>query len=436
MRKLHHQEIFNRILLFQDQLAQNILSEGEVYALIADLDRNELKELANKLNPHTTLYSVIIKRIKSMHELPLLRAEYKDLIKWYKEGTKGKVSDARTILKRRYDFLSSRERREIITAFLEKDKVSDRKWVYKKLTEEWDDLYTQQIKALWDKYHEKECALLIIKHFDLQFIQEHADDLYYKENSWWLEMRLAEDLSYKIDRFGMSAMDFLKLVYHSKRPVNGEEVRKNLFFIIAQIVNSEKEIKDVSPDEKNMPIESSTYDYDDVRKALWYIGNAGFTDVVIDYILWDYRLFNREQMEVRMDNYYRWIYSSPKVSHDELNILRDKLYKELYASVALHFPSEFKNMLFLRKDIADLYNSEKLKAATEAIDNFLYDQIGEAVGQKARIMHNSINSPDVKEISRKLSLEESKKVVNKLRENNQSIDDLFNKFGLEVDTNN
>lgn len=109
MSKLNHKEIINWILNNEQQILSSFQSSDLFHALVSDLNRNELKELSQKLEEGTNLFDVVNSRIKSKHENPLLRAEYKDLIDWYNNDAKGKVSWSRSVLKKRYDYLSVEE---------------------------------------------------------------------------------------------------------------------------------------------------------------------------------------------------------------------------------------------------------------------------------------------------------------------------------------
>lgn len=425
MNKLNHKEIMNWIVTNERQILSYFQSSDLFHAIVSDLDRNELKELSQKLEKGTGLYDVVYRRIKSKYENPLIRAEYKDLIYWYRNDTKGKVAEARSVLKQRYDYLSNKERHEIIDAFINKGKPSDRKWVYKKLNEEWDENYKDTVKELWSSFHEKDCELLIINHFDFSYIKDHVDELDDKESHRRLTYRLAESLSWTIDRNEMSADDFLRLICYSKRPVNSAEVRRALFEIISQIPNSEKRFKKVGMDVDPLPFNASTYSFEEVHKAIWYIGKAGFTDVVSDYAAWDYKLFNRTKMESRYNNYISWIITLSKEERDKVDeSLRDRLYREFYASVAFHFPIEYKEFLVIQNNIKRLLFSDNLSIESETLDKLFYDK---AMAVKREEMDST---PENKE--RELTHAESKDLVNKLRKDNHAIEQLIDKLGLDL----
>lgn len=223
----------------------------------------------------------------------------------------------------------------------------------------------------------------------------------------------------------MSAIDFLRLICYSKRPVSTSEVRSALFEIISQILNSEQKVKKIAMDEDPLPFEASTYSFKEVHKAIWFIGKAGFADVVGDYALWDYKLFNRTKMEIRYNNYISWIITLSKEERDKVNdALRDRLYREFYASIASHFPPEYKGFLVIHNNIKELLFSDNLSNETAALDGLFQNK---AMAIKKEYMNSA---PEKKE--RKLTQVESKDLINQLRRDNHAIEQLIDKLGLDL----
>lgn len=432
MPKLSHKEIIETLLNRQKEFAFTRLNYSFFYALLSNLSRNELKELINGLDSDNELYQFTKEVIKSMPELPLLHAEYKDLIKWFREDTKGKVAGARSILKRRYDYLSIKERKEIIDLFLLKDKPSDRKWVYKKLTEEWDEAYRGKIEELWYTYHEDECSMLIVRRFPLLYVYTHKDELENDKTEWWLNMRLSQNLSWPIDK-NLTYLEFLQLVYYSKRPVTDIEVRKALYGVISYIVNHSWRLDYLSDEMEPIPFEISTFDFKVVQKAIRYIGKAGYTNVVLDYTKWDRSLFDEEYEHNRYENYRLW---TRTVSYKDRvkgeKELREQLYSQFYATIVLHFPQEFKYMLSVSNEISEMATDEDhLKSAMDSTDIYLYDSCQQDKGNDCNHKETSWYSSEVVIDKPQQSPEKSKGIFDKIQHDNSAIADLVQGLGLE-----
>ena len=86
------------------------------------------------------------------------------LIKEYIEKKKGRMSEARAELHRRFDYLDYSQQKKILVAHL-KSSMSDRQWAYPRLLDYWDDSFMPIVKELWEEYHEERCSWSIIRYF-------------------------------------------------------------------------------------------------------------------------------------------------------------------------------------------------------------------------------------------------------------------------------
>ena len=93
------------------------------------------------------------------------------LLQWFTERKKGKVTESRNGMQDRFNGQSWNDQKKILLAFLQSIK-SDRVWAYRKISYYWDDSFIPLVKELWETYHEWQCALPIILHFPISYIQD------------------------------------------------------------------------------------------------------------------------------------------------------------------------------------------------------------------------------------------------------------------------
>lgn len=438
MSKLSHKELIETLISKQEDILSSCDHSYLFYCMLSDLTREELLLLRSKVEEENGLYQVIESLLRKKHDTSLDRAEYKDLLRWYKEGTKGKIARARTVLKSRFDYLSTRERRGIIDAFLEKGKPSDRKWVYKKLTNEWDEQYKSKIEELWNEYHDDDCAMLIIRHFSLSFIFNHREELDNDISHYWLFNRLAQLPSFDINSLGLSSLEYLRLVCYSKRNVSDNDVRVALYRVVCNIVKNEEKLDDLG-DVMNdgTPLPNihfciSTYDYENVKRALWYIGKTGYPNVLLDYCNWTHNnsyVDNVVGHSNRISNYRNKMFG---IAEAERQSTRDRLadlfYQEFYSFIVQHFPEEYKWMF----DDANpnLKNKAYLNTIIKRIENFWNNNVNDFQNQTTSANALQVSDKEAIEGSYIKSPDETYKLVDNLRQKNEAIDMLVQNLGL------
>lgn len=436
MPKLSHKEIIEKVINEQEILSSSC-DFRLCYCMLSGLTREELILLKSKVDEWNSIYGVIETLLHKRPDTSLARAEYKDLIQWYKDGTKGKVARARSVLKKRFDYLSTRERREIIDAFLEKNMPLDRKWIYKKLTEEWDEQYESKMEELWNEYHEDACAMLIIKHFSLSFVFNHREELDNDKSHYWLNNRLAQLPSWNINSLELSSLEFLRLVCYSKRNVSDNDVRVALYRIVSDIVNKEEKLQESGGEMidgtplPNIRFGFSTNDYENVEKALWYIGKAGYISVLLDYCLWTHNNSYADYIDYsrRISNYRNKMFGLAEGERPSVrNQLSNLIYQEFYAFIVQHFPEEYKWMF----DDANPNLKDKvyLNTITKRIDFFWLNGFSEAKDQTTSTKTlQEFDKETINEVPVKFP-DETYKLVDNMRQKNEAIDTLIQNLGL------
>lgn len=83
-------------------------------------------------------------------------------------------------LRRRFVGLDKKEQMMVLMHHLRREK-SYREWAYSRLLDMWDNSFEPVIAELWGRYHEEQCALPIVRHFPLSYIQKHKEEPIHRE---------------------------------------------------------------------------------------------------------------------------------------------------------------------------------------------------------------------------------------------------------------
>ena len=159
------------------------------------------------------------------------------LIKYYKEGKKGRKGEARQQLQNRFNYQSFTDQMKIIRMFL-KGVRTDREWSYKKLWNWWDDALIPDLEQAWIDYGDKVCVKTAALRLPEDFIKEHQEamgELDYKS----VCNRLAHDESFVIDRKRLCASDYCYVIAHNHRHISDEEADQLLFGHIKKVLESD-----------------------------------------------------------------------------------------------------------------------------------------------------------------------------------------------------
>lgn len=136
------------------------------------------------------------------HNMPIAT-----VIKGYMDKSGGKVSASRKEIERRFYALDWKYQKQILFAFLRSGK-SDREWAYSKLYTVWDKCFIPALQELWEKYHEKELALLVIRFFPTDYLKKEYKNLSEGRNYYFLYQRLCDDKDFVLDRTRLNESRF------------------------------------------------------------------------------------------------------------------------------------------------------------------------------------------------------------------------------------
>lgn len=209
------------------------------------------------------------------------------VIRNYMDKKSGKVSDSRDEIKRRFYGLDWKDQKKIMNAFLDAGK-SDREWTYLRLLDIWDASFEAKVKELWEEYHEERCAWVIIRHFPLEYLKEHIEELSEGRNYYFICMRMAAETDFEIERDKLTAADYLMLLYHTKRKIDDTEARDILYQIVHDISVHYWPAMELSRYyHSNRREMMGASDFAKVSMALYYLESMGNENVVKSFNEWD-----------------------------------------------------------------------------------------------------------------------------------------------------
>ncbi len=292
---------------YQQEKYQASLAERAVLrALVHTLNKEELLILQKKLKRGSSKWSV--GKVLCDESTKVLGKRYPKknesisaLLKAFTDKQSGKVAKARAELRERFDKQSFQTQRKILQAMLSASK-QDRVWAYKQLSNGWDDFFFEDVKNLWEQYHEKESVAVIIKHFPMEYVYENLSALDTHGNYTNLCIKLIHHPKFQIDKerlkedfvfYGHPEVEYLYILAKSKSKIEKGEATRTLFnqmavfinivntppkFIGNRAYNFERQIEDGNVTTKHLEF---------VSCVLWCMGELGLVEELIAFEEWD-----------------------------------------------------------------------------------------------------------------------------------------------------
>lgn len=197
------------------------------------------------------------------------------VIRNYMDKKSGKVTESREEIRRRFHGLDWKDQKKIMNAFLDAGK-SDREWAYSILLDLWDPSFETKVRELWGEHHDERCAWVIIRHFPLEYLKEHTEELSEDRNYYFICRRLVTDAGYEINKDLLSATDYLMVLHHANRTIEDNEATDILYQTVKEISvhgwPSMELSRDYRPDRKEM---MSVSDFKKVSMTLYYLRKMG-----------------------------------------------------------------------------------------------------------------------------------------------------------------
>lgn len=301
-------------------------------ALVHTLNNWELKELQNRLkkgysqrNVAGDLYNEAEKMLCANQ--PQKNESLSSLLKQYADKKSGKVGVSRPKLQDRFDKQDFQVQRKILKAFLAGAK-RDREWAYKKLSGNWDAYFADDIKALWEEYHDKDCERVVIRFLPEDYIIENLPLLDSDVNYSWLCTRLINHPQFHFDKerlskcvhiyWGPDEVEYLYILAKSKSSIERDEATRILYkMLIAQLLyhkeipESYERIYDNSTMWRGMELIKkvdglvpTTKWFKVVRRVLWCMGKLGLTEELIAFEEWEKKVQYWFDRRIREEEYW------------------------------------------------------------------------------------------------------------------------------------
>lgn len=252
--------------------------------------------------------------------------------------------DARYRLRDRFKGQSHVTQTQIIRAFLHGSK-EDRRWVYFTFNDYyWDDSLLDDFRFVWDKYKEKQCERIIIRHFPVDYLIDNIASLYPGENYEELSIRLRNHPLFNLEidrlkeRYGNHDLGFLLVQAKSHGTLEKGKASEILYKLIAYFINENKSVPCVYRNGFNMDYflmvgNLSTALFYDMEFVLNCMGRLGLVDELLAYRKWDRKVTLIYKKRARI-----W-------KKDEL-FLSDTEKWKLYCSViAEYIPREYQHLI-------------------------------------------------------------------------------------------
>lgn len=297
---------------------KNYSDRAVLKALVNTLNSAELKELQKRLkrghsqsNIAADLYNEAEKVLCANQ--PKKNEPISGLLKNFIDKKSGKVGVSRPKLQDRFGKQDFQVQRKILKAFLAGSK-RDRVWAYKMLRSNWDDFFEDDIKALWEKHHDKECEKVVIRFLPTDYVFDNLPLLDSDENYSWLCTRLINHPQFHFDKerlsrcehiyWGPTEVEYLFIMAMSNSQIEkGEATRILYMMLIMQLINHKQIPEHYEKFEDNAALYRgvemvgvingllpTTKWFKVVRRILWCMGKLGLVEELIAYEEWDKRV--------------------------------------------------------------------------------------------------------------------------------------------------
>lgn len=256
------------------------------------------------------------------------------LIKEYIEKKKGRMSEARAELHRRFDYLDYSQQKKILVAHL-KSSMSDRQWAYPRLLNYWDDSFMPIVKELWEEYHEERCSWSIIRYFPKDYIMEQFDTLsLVGRNYFHICLRFGGDDDFVIDKELLPLSDYLFVMYRIGKKISASEAMQILYSIAQEICGNTLEY-DIDLRRSESRVESLYPErIRQISQAFYYITEMNIEKAINEFKEWS----NKVSLDIEGDQEWINMQSSSRSDSD----FNKKAYYVLIKVMMRNLPDQYK----------------------------------------------------------------------------------------------
>ena len=326
-------------------------------SLLFTLDKNELNILDKKLKTRSEVIlakagyeneQMVIRSIRKTIEL-IKENSIKEknesistLLNLFVNKNSGRVCEARKKLQSRYESQSYQVQGKILKTFLYSSKT-DRKWAYRCLLKQWHKALSNDVLELWEKFHEDDCAIVLIKYGPENYLLKNQDEFenYYTD----LCIRLIKNPTFVMRKELVikytcgGDIDVLYVNARANNPIPGKDALKVLFQWILITINSTKNkylgkyssVLDYNKEGQGLYFSTKYAHY--VTDIIWCLRKLKLADEIIFYLEWDKKVQSKFANKILEQNL-------SAVESDYIYYLV-KVQNIFYETVLEEFPQEF-----------------------------------------------------------------------------------------------
>lgn len=283
------------------------------------------------------------------------------LIKNFVNKDSGKVSESRKEIRNRFPALDWKDQKKIISAFLDSC-ASDREWMYTRLLDYWDNCFAEQIKSLWEEYHEEKCAWLVIRFLHENYVKSQIDNFSGGRDYYFVCRRLAHNNDFQIERKRLSAIDYLSVIFYSGKNLSDCEATEIFYKIVCE--ECEKDNLFINMRKVGRGTLFTIRDFAIISKALYYLESSNKTGVLETLEAWGENVAET----IRLSEEYTALNKAPLSDYEYNDRLKTIAKSYIAASLGIECKE---NYMFLdaRKRL------EELERKNPVIDS-LIDKLG------------------------------------------------------------
>ena len=264
-----------------DKTAYKILStEGElhevvVWALMESLDDCDLMQIREAVDdPRVRWYTDRIQKWRKEHAREVaaqnpFNMKARGLLKDFAERRKGKVTEARRQLRRRFDGLDHDLQVEVAKAFLKQPCRTDREFMYRKLTSGifWDDCLLETLKSMWESTFERGLAQVIACHAERDYVRKYYKMLVGNCRYGDLCIKMGE----VPDKERLTPWSYLFVTYAAGCGLQPKEGRQAVLGVVLNYLHKTQEVID----------KLDIFEVEHVKMMMLYLGMQHATDEIV-----------------------------------------------------------------------------------------------------------------------------------------------------------
>lgn len=195
-------------------------------------------------------------------------------------NTKGHRQEVRKELRDRYKFLAYDEQMQVKQTMMAGAKL-DRLWLCRYYRHNWDEEQLSTIISMYEQYHDREAAFLVVKHAPVDYIKAHEEDLVSATS--YLHVRLRYPASDSIN-YKKLLFDEDLLYLFAKQHIDFSEFSRYVDIneaLRSVVINSYHEAYSSFMIDK--PYEGFLLSYR-ARRVVWCLAQLGQTDLILKLI--------------------------------------------------------------------------------------------------------------------------------------------------------